>query len=417
MKRGLLVLLILGLFLVAGCTFIGKIESYGCAIVPGAKNKEHCYQDAAVRMSDPATCEKILGTEWDEGDGNPRKNKCYRRIAVKELNPKLCTKLEPGRFAETKENCYTLVAMEAFNPAICSYIENDFLRDDCVRRVGEVEMFCNDAEDPIKCMIDKAVELNSLLICEQLGVDILQHRCIISAMDKLYRKGESPATDCSFFNDASDKYVCWTHEAFRKKKADDCKNILEPDFKKLCEISLDLHMPWPPTDFFYDEWRNKFNAQCSSLDDKFLQALCWYHFGNEISDSLLVEYWTDVYEDARKHGSIAMLKGCPVLIQMDLEKWIPETAGDIDLNCMMNALMIVSADDCKDLEGDSKDFCLALASTETGTCSGIGDSGVRKDCEEVFLPMHKKVAKCLEEGKWTEDSWECQKDVKLDFLS
>ena len=166
MKRIIIILLIT--MLLSGCSLIGRVEETGCRFIRDTKLQEHCYQDAAVRQSNPAVCYKILGTEWDPEDGNPRRNKCFRRIAVKEKMPGLCSRLEPGQFAETENDCYTLVARAADDPLMCNFIEADYFdedgepvyasRMDCYDKVGS-QVRCSDCAAT-------AVEKNNLMYCE-----------------------------------------------------------------------------------------------------------------------------------------------------------------------------------------------------------------------------------------------------------
>lgn len=81
---------------------------WGIALVGSGRNE--CYTVLGVLLSDLSLCEK----------GGTRKQWCYRSIAVKEKNEKLCEKLKD----EEKSLCYYYLALKKNDPSLCDLAEN-----------------------------------------------------------------------------------------------------------------------------------------------------------------------------------------------------------------------------------------------------------------------------------------------------
>lgn len=117
---------------------VGSAEEVACGGLSGS-DRDHCYQDAAVRMSDPSLCEEI--------EYGPPRSKCYMRIAEKEGDSDLCEKLMiyPGSSGEySRLECYQKVAVTTDDPAYCDMMGTDsawmlsgeYNREGCYRAIG-----------------------------------------------------------------------------------------------------------------------------------------------------------------------------------------------------------------------------------------------------------------------------------------
>jgi hypothetical protein len=107
-----------------GCTdtiddVVGSAEGVACEALEGS-DRDHCYQDAAVRKSDPSLCEEI--------EYGPPRSKCYMRIAEKDGDVSFCGDLmiNPGYSGEySRLECYQRVAVATQDPAYCTLMGLD----------------------------------------------------------------------------------------------------------------------------------------------------------------------------------------------------------------------------------------------------------------------------------------------------
>ncbi|MDT8358448.1 MAG: hypothetical protein RQ758_08110 [Methanomicrobiaceae archaeon] len=117
---------------------VGSAEEVACGGLSGS-DRDHCYQDAAVRKSDPSLCEEI--------EYGPPRSKCYLRIAEKEGDSALCGKLMiyPGSSGEySRLECYQRVAVTKKDPAYCDMmgthsagmLSGEYNREGCYRAIG-----------------------------------------------------------------------------------------------------------------------------------------------------------------------------------------------------------------------------------------------------------------------------------------
>jgi hypothetical protein len=90
---------------------LGMLEEKVCSYLPN-EYEDHCYQDAAVRMQDPAACEQIMGADFSVLEGNPPRDKCYLRIAVATGDPSICANIVGGIISYTQAGCLESVAQE-----------------------------------------------------------------------------------------------------------------------------------------------------------------------------------------------------------------------------------------------------------------------------------------------------------------
>ena len=104
MRRGIIALLFISLFFMAGCSFI--CDNIG--------DSDHCYKFFAERKGDAKGCENI------EKVGP--KSKCLMMIAANTNNVKLCEDLPIGFGAYSKFECYQTVAIKTGDPGMCARI-------------------------------------------------------------------------------------------------------------------------------------------------------------------------------------------------------------------------------------------------------------------------------------------------------
>lgn len=145
----------LSLFLFAGCIddVVGNIELFICDGLEG-NEADHCYQDAAIRMSNPEVCEDVQRAA--------PKSKCYLLVAEKTGDLETCEDITPGFATYDKQQCYQLIAIQTQNASICNMMGNyqhygndispgGISKDICLEEV-EAESGCNyDSECPAIC--------------------------------------------------------------------------------------------------------------------------------------------------------------------------------------------------------------------------------------------------------------------------
>jgi hypothetical protein len=407
-------------FFISGCKLIGKLESVGCGILPQGSTREHCFQDAAVRMSHPATCDRITGYGWEEGDGNPRRNKCYRRLAVKLENPSLCENLEPGRWAETKQDCYISVAVATKNPMTCDFIEADYTdpetkqpvyntRKECYNKVGSAPVYCAgiSGNKLIECLSEQAFLNDNIAICEKTDKTA---DCIIMAGDKyMNEKGwRIPQTQCNNFNDAEDKYFCFFYDAFLSGQKSDCNYILEPKYKKICEMLSTYNNV---INFQDKKTSSEYKNSCNTFEEPW-KALCLYFYADKIFDvwegaviNLDFDYAENTHyrDDAYK----AWLVFCEHETD-EMDKVLTGSSEPFELMCV-EKLMVLSSDLCRDLSNtEEQRLCRVFSSLDTGKCENTGEySNV---CKEI-VKGHEKVNACKEKQD-KQKILDCEWDVK-----
>lgn len=94
---------ILSVLLLAGCSLLGDLASFGCSF---SDDSTHCYQGAAIQKGDPNACEKVKQPdEFKSAGSNPPKDKCFMLIAENKEEPEVCKRIQGGMYSYTKEEC------------------------------------------------------------------------------------------------------------------------------------------------------------------------------------------------------------------------------------------------------------------------------------------------------------------------
>ncbi|MBN2458410.1 hypothetical protein JXB31_04750 [Candidatus Woesearchaeota archaeon] len=417
------------LFLTSGCALLGKLESVGCGILPAGKNQEHCYQDAAVRMSSPATCDKILGYGWQEGDGNPRRNKCYRRIAVKTNDPSLCENLEPGRWAEKKEDCYILVAKEMKDARVCDNIDADYTDSDgnpvyntrqrCYSEVGSTPTYCAGLKDEelVGCLAKEAYNQDDITICEKTDQGVL---CILNAGNLyLSEKGwRIPTDQCLYMNDAVNKYFCLMYDALMSGEKETCDHILEPKYNLICRVMSTYSDE--EVNLKTDEARDEFKGWCSQLKEPAWKALCNFLYADNLYDT-----WDggtsnndfDLAENIfiKDEANDAWLRFCEYDSEHFTELFGVEASEDpFSMQCIKN-LILLADENCDQSDAGEKELCELFSAQYSGDCSGVKDSDMKSFCSNYLVAAKEDINKCKakeSEGKPTHESLQCEDSAK-----
>jgi uncharacterized coiled-coil DUF342 family protein len=109
--------LLIAMLFITGCDWLSFFMEIGCIF---SADSAHCWQSAAVQGSDEEECEKIKPPEAFKSSGsNPPKDKCYLMIAQNTGNYDTCSKIKGGPGSYTKEECIQGIAVENVDPAGC----------------------------------------------------------------------------------------------------------------------------------------------------------------------------------------------------------------------------------------------------------------------------------------------------------
>jgi hypothetical protein len=157
-------LLLAALLLTGGCIdfYLGTAEVAVCQNAPVdavGVDKDHCIQDAAIRMSDEELCSDI--------EKLPPESKCYMLIAEKEMDPKYCEYMKdnPGPTGEySRLECLQRVAIASGDPSVCemmgsasssSMFSGTFSQANCKQAVGSgqstVDIYNKNKENYVFC--------------------------------------------------------------------------------------------------------------------------------------------------------------------------------------------------------------------------------------------------------------------------
>jgi hypothetical protein len=384
----------------SGC--IGQLEKIGCDVLPADDTKDHCYQDAAVRMGDPNVCDKIVGYKFSGQGENPPKDKCFMRIAIDSKDPTPCSRMQGGMYGYFPGECYQEVAIAAKNPKICDMM-GDFNisrgfgavvvdKAKCYSLVGSQPTYCTGlgGENEIKCYVNESVNAANPLLCESVKEKTGQYSCLLEYAAAVQERmtsgkgGNFQYSSCSMFVDTKMKYECAFLGAGIFDQPAACSVIREANFKTMCEA-----IPKLMADTATDAELTKMSSDCSQMTDTNLKAVCLLTLG--LHESLMA---SSVEDDQRSEkleieGYENMLKACDSGIF---------TGSNTDMKkfCFGYLLLAERPEHCEKMKSaDSKDNCFEIASIETGDCSPIRDASAKSECVSIFLPFHDKYfGKC-----------------------
>jgi hypothetical protein len=393
------ILAICSLFL-AGCSVVGTLEKTGCKLLPAGNTKDHCWQDAAVRLSMPSICYFIQGYKFGGVANSPPMTKCFLRIAEKEHDPFICEKIIEGHpNGYTRDDCRMATAIAAKNTAFCDLVENNesrgfgmeiISRDACYMQVGQRPSYCEGSKEPAKCISAAAIEMLDVSICEDAPGVKDQQLCLMNAIEGIQAmmingsdKGWS-SDQCKRFNDPNLKYMCsiWAVAAFEQDKA--CGNILETQYNELCKLMVQYHRTLPEK--YSEKEKEKAIADCDKFTIEEFKSMCLLSFGHELELTAGNEGPGDSKDIMNKDAVEFYIKGCDMLD----EKQQPPEAMFI---CIMLPSNIVEKSFCGSYTDRVKDLCLELVAMETGDCSKISDGEIRSDCKDGALVYYKAQQK------------------------
>jgi hypothetical protein len=408
--------------LLTGCSIVGTLEKTGCKMLPAGDLKDHCWQDAAVRLSMPSICYFIKGYKFDVVENSPPMTKCFLRIAEKEHDPFICEKIVEGHpNGYTKDDCRMATAIAAKNTAFCDLMQNNesrgfgiqiISRDECYRQVGERPVYCEGSKEPSKCLSQAAIDMLDVTICEDASAAKDQQICLMNAIEGIQNalvngsNRDWNSDQCRNFNDPNLKYTCsiFAVAAFGQNKA--CGNILETQYNELCKLLIQYQKTLPSA--YTEKDREKATAECGKFTIEMFKAACLISFGHEIELTASNEdsaTRTVMNKDALEF----YMKGCDIISDKD----IPPEAGFI---CIMLPSNVIEPQYCgKYDEQKMNDICYEVAAMESGDCSKITDSELKTDCKENALIYYKAMRKRC--GSLAGDNYKnCQEQFKEGFF-
>lgn len=408
-------LFLLSILFLSGCGAIGKMQSGACsAFSEGSNMEEHCYQDAAVRAGIPDICSKITGSQFTAGQGNPRRNKCYRRVAIKLGDETICERLTPGSMAESKDGCYVLVALNEFDLSICDNINDNFMKEDCLKKVEAKFPYCKDEvneEKTNECILETAIKQEKLSYCDRHENPSL---CVIGFNSDLSKSDEIISIkECKSLNDPDGRNTCTLLYSYDSGDDAHCGSVPDPIFSKLC-----TSLSWnslgdgdDPYEFLIDDTRQNMASVCDSMDvNSKWTGVCY----GMLAHSLEMR-WDDGVENSDFDP------GSNVGLKQDLYKSYLKMCNNkeligsdknevIETMCLLKTFTLSDVSVCSELEGDAKQECEVIGQVDTGVC--IHDIAL---CEEILLPIHKDVKVCREkmvDGVRSRESFYCEQRVK-----
>ncbi len=423
MNRGITVLIILiTTTFLSGCSLVGTMEKTGCRLLPDGNTKDHCWQDAAVRLSMPSVCYFIKGHKFGIVDNSPPMTKCFLRIAEKERDPFICSKIVEGHpNGYTQSDCYMATALAAKNTAYCDFITRNESRgfgiqitsvEECYRQVGNRPRYCEGDPNPATCLSSTAITMLDVTICEDAGDTKTQQLCLMNAIEGIQQSmiagktGEWNAQQCRGFNDPNLKYTCSLFAA-AAGQTNACDNILETQYHELCTLLIGYSQGLPSE--YKEEVKQKAVDECNTFTIEPFKAACLISFGHEI-ELTASNIGDDATRDAMNKDAVEFyIKGCDMLGTQDM----PPEAGFI---CIMLPSGIMQSPYCTAYDDErTRDLCHELDAMQTGDCSKIKDAEIKGDCKEGALAYYKAMQKKC--GKLSGEPYkECQETFKAGFF-
>jgi hypothetical protein len=417
----ILFLIVLFSFLVSGCSIIGTLEKTGCKLLPDGNTKDHCWQDAAVRLSMPSICYFIQGYKFGVVDNSPPMTKCFLRIAEKEKDPTICEKIVEGHpNGYTKIDCYLATAVAAKNTAFCDLIDKNesrgfgmFLtsREQCYLDAGSRPKYCSGESDMAKCLSAAAINMLDVTICEDGTTPTIKQMCLLNAIEGMQNRltGNSNlswnSAQCAKLNDPNLKYSCsiLAVAAFQQNSA--CDNILETQYNELCRLMVQFQKTLPEK--YSDAEKQKAINECAKFSIGQFKGFCLFSFGHELELTASNE-GPGNDRDRMETDAIEMyLQGCELMGAKD--DTIGPEAGFICILLPGNLLEPRHCPTYNDLK--IKDLCYELAAMQTGDCSKIQEAETKSDCKDGILTYYKAQEKICAKLKNDAGKYrECQKD-------
>ncbi|MEM3555374.1 MAG: hypothetical protein QXF56_01480 [Candidatus Micrarchaeia archaeon] len=138
--------------------------------------KDRCYTNIAVKTLNPNICSYIICYECITDRDN-----CYHTLANVTLNISLCSKIsDPFR----KDTCNLDIAKKARNPSFCSAIENTYTRNTCYSSIIYNEKYDVSACDTIihqnwkdECYKQLAITTGNSTICDKITDSFVKNSC------------------------------------------------------------------------------------------------------------------------------------------------------------------------------------------------------------------------------------------------
>jgi hypothetical protein len=422
----LFILIILSI-LTTGCSVIGTLEKTGCKLLPAGNLKDHCWQDAAVRLSMPSICYFIQGYKFGVVENSPPMTKCFLRIAEKERDVSYCKHIVEGHpNGYTKNDCYMAAAVAAKNQGFCDLITVNesrgfglilVSREACYSQVGKRPTYCVGESDQTKCLSAAAISMLDVTICEDGKTASIKQMCLLNAIEGIQQKmiGNDSAdwnsAQCGRFNDPNLKYTCAIFAVAAFEKNEVCSIILETQYNEICKLMGQFHKTLPSK---YDEKeKDKATAACNKFTIPEFKGACLFSFGHELELTAGNEAPGDDRKMMEKDAIEFYYKGCD-LMGKD-EKDISPEAGFM---CIMMPYNVLEPEYCPEYkEKDMRDFCYTIAAMRTGDCSKIEDAESKQDCKEGSLEFYKAQEKiCGKKKNNPEEYKTCQKDYAAGFF-
>lgn len=411
------ILMILLSLSLTGCKQIGKIENAACSALPEGDMQEHCYQDAAVRAQEATICESITGDEFTAAQGNPRRNKCYRRVAEKTGDFELCDKLTPGSMAETKNGCFMLVAISELDASICDHIDDNYMKTRCREEVEKIFPYCVDEKDDItrynQCILETAIDEEKISYCDKHANPSL---CVIGFNDELMKRGELLGVDeCKRLNDVDARYTCSLLYAHGSGDDSNCDSIPDSNYARLCTaLSWSEIGPGQDPDFRLDpDKRDSMIEHCDSIADTRWKGMCFGMLANTLEtewDGGIGNYNFDVAQhiQLKKDAYISFLEFCSNDAFFSSDSLA--NTEMLETMCLLKTMTLSDPSVCSELTGDAKTECEDISPIDTGVCPEEDDA-----CKEFILPIHQDVLDCKKhevDGRPTVESLRCEEKVK-----
>lgn len=433
-NRSVLIILVLIAFsfLITGCSVIGSLEKTGCKLLPAGNTKDHCWQDAAVRLSMPSICYFIKGYKFGVVDNSPPMTKCFMRIAEKDRDINICEHIVEGHpNGYTKIDCYWAAAIAAKSYGYCDYIEENQSRgfgmemksrEACYAAVANRPAYCADSSDKqssekLNCLSATAIDMVDVTVCEDAGTSKDKQLCLANAIEgiqtkmindsKIFWRGEQ----CKQFNDPNLKYSCaiWATAAFDYSYT--CDYILETQFNELCKLVAQFTKTIPSK--YTDEEKTKAVTECNKFSIPEFKGFCLITFGHELELTASNEGAGEDRDKMEMDAIEFYYNGCAILDEKD--KNLPAEATFV---CVFSPLNLVQKKFCSEYKDtDLKDYCYTLDAMHTGDCSNVVSSEHRSDCKDSAIPYFKASEKICAKYKTDATKYsECQEDYTTGFF-
>lgn len=190
MKKLILIISIVALIIISGCTQISfepcpgfhpasqdkamclvdyaeqHRDSSICEIIQSEIYKDECYNDVGILTNDIELCKKMVSRLWRSGKGL-----CFKKIAVNLTDEKICEHIsDEGQ----RDGCYRDVASITKSETTCEKIIPEWSRKECIK---DSRGFPPECWGKDYCIIDYAEQYEDSEVCDLIHRELIREGC------------------------------------------------------------------------------------------------------------------------------------------------------------------------------------------------------------------------------------------------